>query len=74
VGSPQDAFTHALMNIRTLPEDERQHWKNMFDHYIFNSSPEKFEHIPQEKLGILGDMDEMAARRLRSQLLNRLNR
>lgn len=74
IGSPQDAFTHALMNIRTLPADERQHWKNMFDHYIFDSSPENFAHIPQEKLGILSDLDEMAARRLRSQLLNRLNR
>lgn len=74
LGSPQDAFTHALMNIRSLPADERQHWKNLFDHYIFDSSPENFAHIPQEKMGMLGDMDEMTARRIRSQLLNRLNR
>lgn len=74
LGSPQDAFTHALMNIRSLPADERQHWKNLFNHYIFDSSPENFAHIPQEKLGILGDVDEIVARRLRSQLLNRLNR
>jgi len=74
LGSPQDAFTHSLMNIRSLPADERQHWKNLFDHYIFDSSPENFAHIPQEKLGILEDVDETAARRLRSQLLNRLNR
>jgi hypothetical protein len=73
-GSPQDAFTHALMNIRSLPADERQHWKNLFDYYIFDSSPENFAHIPQQKMGMLGDMDETTVRRIRSQLLNRLNR
>lgn len=74
LGSPQDAFTHALMNIRSLPADERQHWKNLFDYYIFDANPEDTAHIPQGKLGVLGDIDETAARRLRSQLLNRLNR
>lgn len=74
IGSPQDAFTLALMNIRSLPDDERQHWKNIFEYYIFDSNPENFAHIPQAKLGILGEVDEVAARRLRSQLLNRLNR
>ncbi len=74
IGSPQDAFTLALMNIRSLPADERQHWKNLFEHYIFDPNPENIAHIPQEKLGILGEIDEVAARRLRSQLLNRLNR
>ncbi|WP_394984782.1 cupin-like domain-containing protein [Cellvibrio sp.] len=74
LGSPQDAFTHALMNIRSLPADERAHWKNLFDHYIFDSNPDNTAHIPQEKLGVLGEVDEMAARRIRSQLLNRLNR
>lgn len=74
IGSPQDAFTHALMNIRSLPAAERQHWKNLFDYYIFNQEPDSLQHIPREKLGMLGDMDELMMRRLRSQLLNRLNR
>ncbi len=74
IGSPQDAFTHALMNIRSLPADERQHWKNLFDYYIFDTDPQTLSHIPEEKLGVLGEMDEMMVRRLRSQLLNRLNR
>lgn len=74
IGSPQDAFTHALMNIRSLPADERAHWKNIFDHYIFDADPEKIAHIPEDKLGVLGEIDEMDARRIRSQLLNRLNR
>ena len=74
LGSPQDAFTHALMNIRSLPADERRHWKNLFDYYIFDATPENHAHIPAEKWGILGEIDETMARRLRSQLLNRLNR
>lgn len=72
-GSPQDAFTHALMNIRSLPADERQHWKNIFDYYIFDSNPENTAHIPTGKLGVLGEMDEITLRQLRAQLLKRLN-
>lgn len=74
VGSPQDAFTHALMNIRSLPADERQHWKNVFDYYIFDDSPDNTAHIPSEKLGVLGEMDEAKARQIRSQLSSRLKR
>ena len=74
IGSPLDAFNHALMNLRSLPADERQHWKNLFDYYIFGDDDNRFDHIPAEKRGMLGNMDEMTARRLRAQLLNRLNR
>jgi len=74
VGSPQDAFQHALMNIKSLPDDERQSWKAIFDYYIFDAKPDSFAHIPAEKLGVLGEVDEMAIRRIRAQLLNRLNR
>ncbi|HSC68680.1 MAG TPA: cupin-like domain-containing protein [Cellvibrio sp.] len=74
LGSPQDAFHYALMNIKSLPEDERKSWKAIFDYYIFDAQPENFAHIPPEKLGLLGALDENAIRRLRSQLLNRLNR
>lgn len=74
LGSPQDAFNHALMSIKALPADERQAWKALFEHFIFNSDDTDFSHIPEEKLGVLGDIDETKVRRLKAGLLNRLNR
>ena len=73
-GSPLDAFNHALMNIKSLPADERQAWKQLFDFYVFDAQPDNFAHIPPQRLGLLGDLDETAVRRMRAQLLNRLNR
>ena len=74
LGSPLDAFNHALMNIKTLPEEERRYWKAIFDHYIFAGDADTFAHIPAHRLGVLGPFDEPMARRMRSLLLGRLNR
>lgn len=74
LGSPLDAFNHALMSIKSLPESERNSWKNLFDYYIFSANPEQFSHIPSERQGALGEIDEIMVRRMRSMLLNRLNR
>lgn len=74
LGSPMDAFNHALMSIKSLPENERQCWKSLFEYYIFSATPEQFAHIPKERQGVLGEIDESTVRRMRSMLLNRLNR
>lgn len=73
-GSPLDAFNHALMSIKSLPEHQRNSWRELFDYYIFSSTPEQFSHIPPERLGVLGDIDETIVRRMRALLLSRLNR
>lgn len=74
LGSPIDAFNHAFLSIKSLPKEQRDSWKNLFDYYIFNYESANFRHIPDEKLGLIGGVDEVMARRLRSLLLNRLNR
>jgi hypothetical protein len=73
-GSPLDAFNHALMSIKSLPADQRKSWQNLFEYYIFSATPEQFSHIPPERLGMLGNIDEIMVRRMRSMLLGRLNR
>lgn len=74
LGSPLDAFNHALLAIKSLPEAQRIHWKNLFNYYVFDHHYNDISHIPPERLGILNGIDETTVRRLRSQLLNRLNR
>lgn len=70
--APQDALLLALASIKDLPEAQRQAWAQMFGHYVF--TPPTHSHIPSERLGALGDLDEMTVRQIKAQLLQKLNR
>lgn len=72
VGAPMDALNHALLSIRDLPQAQRDAWRDLFDHYIFN--PQEQSHIPKDKRGVLNPIDEQLARKLRASLVNKLNR
>ena len=75
MGSPVDAFNHALLSIKSLPPQQKAAWRKFFDHYIFTDSPEQsVAHIPPKQRGRLGDIDDTMARRLRAELTNRLKR
>ncbi len=74
MGNPMDALTHALLSLRDLPQAERDRWRSLFDHYVFDWESGRAAHIPAQGRGSLGPVDDAAARRLRAALLNRLNR
>lgn len=74
MGAPNDALLHAILNIRDLPDNQRQAWKHFFDHYVFNGLADQAEHVPEHSRGVLGRLDENQARRLRTFLRNKLNR
>ncbi len=73
LGQPQDALNHAMLAIRDLPEDERRHWRDMFDHYVFDAGPEVVAHIPEHGRGVLSALDPEAAARIRGFLLRQLS-
>ena len=74
INALQHALQHALLSIAGLPPEEKQIWQDMFNHYIFNQHGTQHDHIPEEAKGILGLPGEENARRLRSLLLQALNR
>lgn len=74
LGQPQDALNHAMLAIRDLPADEKQHWRAMFDHYVFTNGPEVVEHIPEAARGVLAPLTADSAGRLRAFLLRALSR
>ena len=74
LGAPQDALLHAILSIRELPADQREAWLGLFDHYVFHANEASMAHIPAERRGVLGELDEDAARKLRAVLRNNLNR
>ncbi len=75
MGTPVDAFNHALLSIKSLPPQQKAAWRKFFDHYIFADEPEQsVAHIPPQQRGRLGVIDDTTARRLRAELTNRLKR
>ncbi|WP_039989645.1 cupin-like domain-containing protein [Paraglaciecola arctica] len=72
--APMDALLHALLAIKHLPKEQKQAWKSIYDHYIFNQDEHAFDYLPEAHKGLLTNKNELAARHLRRYLLNKLNR
>lgn len=72
--SPQHTLLHALLSLRDRPEPEKRAWRELFDFYVFGPAGQAGAHLPEAARGNLGPLDPLKARRLRAQLLSRLNR
>lgn len=73
LGAPQNALNHAIMAIRDLPEDEKRHWQDVFNYYVFENGPHVTDHIPKNGRGILDPLTPEAASRIRNYLLRMLS-
>ena len=74
LGVPQGALMHALLSLRGLPPRQRAAWRGILEHYVFGSGDETVAHIPAQRQGVLGPIDDTRARLLRALLLKQLNR
>ena len=74
LGQPQDALNHAMMAIRDLPSDEKRHWRDLFDYYVFENGDEVVAHIPPEARSVLAPLTTESAGRIRAFLLRTLSR
>ena len=72
--TPLNTLMLALLSVRDLPPAQREAWRALFDHYVFDADDRTAAHIPPAARGVLAPLSEAGARHLRSVLLNRLNR
>lgn len=72
--TPMNALLMACLSVRDLPSVQRQHWRRMFEHYVFEADEHTAAHIPGPARGVLARHDANAARVLRARLLRSLNR
>ena len=72
--TPMTTLRHGLLSLRDRPDHEKQGWKALFDYYLFGPADRAGAHLPAPARGLLGPMDAIKARRLRADLLDRLNR
>ena len=73
LGGPDAAKKLAIATIRDLPHQEKQHWKQLFEYYIFNNSEENIAHIPEKSRGVLSIINSDLARKIKSYLLEVLS-
>lgn len=75
MGRPNNALLLAILSLRNLPLAQRKAWKAQFDYYIFDHDDENLDHIPNNAKGMLAKpLDELSARKIRAELLNKLKR
>jgi hypothetical protein len=74
IPTPMHALYHALWTIRDRPEREKQAWREVFEYYVFGDAQRAGAHLPEAARGRLGPLDEVAARRMRAMLIDKLNR
>ncbi len=72
LGPPLSVLQHAILGLRDLPELQRKQWQAVFEHYVFNSKNENYEHIPQAARGVLNAIDEQTAQHIRKMLRDKL--
>ncbi|GGC18241.1 cupin-like domain-containing protein [Pseudoduganella buxea] len=72
--TPTNALMHAIMTVRDLPPAQRDAWRALFDHYVFDQDEQTAAHIPPAARRVLAPLDADATRALRAQLLKRMNR
>jgi hypothetical protein len=74
LAQPQDALNHALLAIRDLPQEEKELWRQMFEHYVFGDAAAAAAHLAEGSRGILDPLDAESAGKIRANLLRSLSR
>lgn len=63
---PVDALVHAYLSFSGMSDEQRAAWAPMFAHLVFGA--DAASHIPPDKRGIRGDLNDAAKRNIRQQL------
>jgi hypothetical protein len=74
LGRPLEAMLHALAAIRELSPVEREIWRGVFDHFVFQTGGDPMAHVPPERRGSLGEMTPEHLARIRAILVATLSK
>lgn len=72
MGAPLTVLRHAVLGLRNLSKEKRAAWLKQFEYYIFEHDAHSLDHIPDNALGILGELDKHKASQLKMFLINML--
>jgi len=72
--SALDSLLHAVATLRGLPPAQREAWRSIFEHYIFDTGRDVTGHIPAERQSLLGGLSAEQHAQLRALLVQRMSR
>jgi hypothetical protein len=72
--SALDALLTTVGALRGLPPAQRRAWREIFDHYVFDTERDVAGHIPPARRGVLGEMSQAQHEQLRARLEQRRSR
>ena len=67
-----DSLVHAVATLRGLPPAQRHAWREVFEHYVFDTERDVAGHIPPERRSWLGEMTDEQHQQVRAFLRGRL--
>jgi hypothetical protein len=70
--SALNALLLALLDLKHLPAEQREAWRGIFDHYVFDPPADVADHIPAQKRGVLGPISPELAQQVRAFLVSQL--
>ena len=74
IDTPMITLQHGLLSLRDRPDSEKAAWRAMFDYYVFGAPERAGAHLPADARGALAPLDTLSARRLRADILRKMNR
>jgi len=69
-----DALLLALLSLRGLPEDQKEVWRMLFDHYVFGANGDPAAHLPEDVKGVLGPITPQKVARMKATLIAEFSR
>lgn len=72
--SPFAAMALGLLSIPALSPNRREVWRQMFDHYVFQTNGDPVPYLPPERRGMLGKMNPHLENYMRTQIVRSLTR
>jgi hypothetical protein len=72
--SPFDCLLHGILALRDLPPEQREPWRIVFEHYVFQKNGDPMVHLAPEHRGMLSAITPERAREIRSILLRNLSK
>lgn len=73
-GSPAHALLHAILSLKDLPPAQRERWRSLFDHLVFEADGPALDHLPPPARGLFGELTPDNAARIRAHLAKALAR
>ncbi len=68
------SLLHAVAALRGLPPAQRRAWREVFEHYVFDTERDVAGHIPEERRSLLGTMTPEQHAHARAALLKLLGK